>query len=79
MLTPVHCQNSQQQMQYGKKASQRRRRDALGSALLGNLPADITAELQGSNGVHALMGQGSFGRKRGTNTILGIISSLIGV
>lgn len=37
MPTPVHCQNSQQQMQYGKKASRKRQRDALGNALLGNL------------------------------------------
>ena len=32
---------------------------------------DTPTHLQGSSGVHASMGQGCFGSKRGTNTILG--------
>ncbi|KAK3542654.1 hypothetical protein QTP86_031477 [Hemibagrus guttatus] len=35
------------------------------------LVPDNTAHLQGSSGVHASTGQGCFGTKRGTNTILG--------
>ena len=35
------------------------------------LVPNTTAHLQGSSGVHALMGKGCFGSKRGTNTILG--------
>ena len=35
------------------------------------LVPDTTAHLKGSSGVHASMGQGCFGSKRGTNKILG--------
>ena len=35
------------------------------------LVPDTTAHLQGYSGVHASMGQGGFGSKRGTNTVLG--------
>lgn len=38
-------------------------------AYVGNT-TDTTAHLQGSGGVHASMGQGCFGNKRKTNTIL---------
>ena len=38
------------------------------------LVPDTTAHLQGSRGVHASTGQGCFGSKRGTNTILGRLS-----
>lgn len=34
------------------------------------LVPDTTAQLQGSSGVHDSMGQGCFGSKIGTNTIL---------
>ncbi|KAK3515693.1 hypothetical protein QTP70_028532 [Hemibagrus guttatus] len=40
------------------------------------LVPDTTAHLQGSSGVHASTGQGCFGSKRGTNTILGIMLCL---
>ena len=35
------------------------------------LVPDTTAHLQGSSGIHSSVGQGCFGSKRGTNTILG--------
>ncbi|KAK3536019.1 hypothetical protein QTP70_025289, partial [Hemibagrus guttatus] len=42
------------------------------------LVSDPTAHVQGSSGVHASMGQGCFGSKNGTDTILGRFSKSSG-